>query len=518
VTTRQINEQLYSTIVDNTGEAIVVIQNQRIRFYNARAVELSGYSESEIQRLSWLNLIHQDDRELVLSECSRASYHKEHAGVYSIRIHDRDGHLKWLELHHKQIKWNGTDATLVFFRDITERKHLESQFLQAQKMEAVGRLAGGIAHDFNNFLMVILGNTELLEKEMLAQAADSTNVQVIRDAAEKASALTQQLLAFSRKQHLEPKAVNPNKLVNKMHRMLKPLVGENTEIIIRTDRRAGSIHADANQLEQVILNLAVNSKDAMEDGGRLVIATENICFSEESLRPKPEMRPGRYVMLSISDTGSGMDEATKCHLFEPFFTTKESGRGTGLGLATAYGIIKQSKGFIYVYSELGKGTTFKLYFPRIDNQPTENPVNTSHPEKIEGTERVLVLEDDAEVLNIIENLLQRKGYSVLTANSRETALAQSRLDPGSLDLLITDVGIPDANGREVWEEIKKGHPNSRVLFISGYPEDFVPLEDIGNGKRIFLQKPFGSETLLTRVREILNSDLVDSCSVTDHFC
>lgn len=518
MTTRQINEQLYSTIVDNTGEAIIVIQNQRIRFYNARAVELSGYSESEIQRLSWLNLIHPDDRELVLSECRRASYRKEPTGVYSIRIHDRDGHPKWLELHHKQIKWNGTDAALVFFRDITERKRLESQYLKAQKMETVGRLAGGIAHDFNNFLMVILGNTELLEKEMLAQCADSTNVQVIRDAVTKASALTQQLLAFSRKQHLEPIVINPNKLVNEMHRMLKRLVGENTEIIMRTDRRVGSIHVDANQLERVILNLAVNSKDAMENGGKLVIATENICFSDESLRPKPEIRPGRYVMLSISDTGSGMDEATKSHLFEPFFTTKETGRRTGLGLATVYGIIKQSKGFICVHSELGKGTTFKLYFPRIDNQPTENPVNTPHPQKLEGTERVLVLEDDAELLNIIKNMLQRKGYNVLTANSRETALAQSRLDPGSLDLLITDVGIPETNGREIWEEIKKGHPNSRVLFISGYPEDFVPLEDIGDVKRIFLQKPFGSEILLTRVREILDSDPVDSCSGTDHFC
>lgn len=519
VATRKTDEQLYSTIVDNTGEAILVIQNQRIRFCNARAVELSGYSETEIRRLSWLNLVHPDDREMVLSECGRASKRGENTGVYSLRIQDRDENPKWLELHHKQIAWNGEDATLVFFRDITERKRLESQFLQAQKMEAVGRLAGGIAHDFNNLLTVILGNTELLEKEMLAKSADSTNVQVIRDAAKKASALTQKLLAFSRKQHLEPKIINPNKLVEGMHRMLKRLVGENTEIIMRTDRRVGSIHADANQLEQVILNLVVNAKDAMEDGGKLVIATENVHFSEESLKPKPEMRAGRYIMLSISDTGSGMDEATKSHLFEPFFTTKESGRGTGLGLATVYGIIKQSKGHIYAYSELGKGTTFKLYFPRIDNQPTEDPVNMSHSLRIEGTERVLVLEDDAEVLSIIKSMLQRKGYTVLTANSGETALARSRLDPGSIDLLITDVGIPDLSCREVWEEIKKEHPNCRVLFISGYPEDFIPLEDIGNGKRIFLQKPFGSEILLTRVRDVLDSDLLASSSGgNDHFC
>jgi two-component system cell cycle sensor histidine kinase/response regulator CckA len=505
VATRRTDEQLYSAIVDNTGEAIVVIQNRRIRYCNKRAVELSGYSETELQRVSWLGFIHPDDRELVLAECSRASKRGESTGVYSIRIHDRDRNPKWLELHHKQILWKGTDTTLVFFRDITECKRLESQFLQAQKMEAVGRLAGGIAHDFNNFLTVILGYTELVEKEMLSQSVDPSNIQAIRETARKAAALTQKLLAYSRKQHLEPKVINPNRLVQGIERMLKRLVGENTEIIMKTDSTVGSIHADANQLEQVILNLAVNSKDAMEEGGKLIITAENVHFSDDSLRPKPEMRPGGYVMLSISDTGSGMDEATKSHLFEPFFTTKDSGRGTGLGLATVYGIVKQSKGFIYVYSELGKGTTFKLYFPRIYDQPAEKTVDVSHSQRLEGSERVLVVEDEQQVLGIIENMLTRKGYSVLTANSGQAAAARSELQPVPIDLLITDLGIPDMNGRKVWETVKKKHPNCRVLFISGYPEDFVPLEDIGDGQRVFLQKPFDSEILLTRVQEILSS-------------
>ena len=514
--TGKSNEQLNRAIAENTGEAILIIQSNRIRFCNAKAVEISGYTESEMRRLSGLDLIHPDDREMALSECDRSSKHKEHAGEYSIRIYDREGNPKWLELHQKQIPWNGTDATLVLVNDITDRKRLESQFLQAQKMEAVGRLAGGIAHDFNNFLTVILGYTELLEKEMVARCADSTNVQAIREAAKKASALTQKLLAFSRKQHLEPKIINLNKLIEGLQRMLRRLVGENTQVVVKTGRGAGSIHADANQLEQVILNLAVNSKDAMERGGKLVIATESVQFSEESLRPKPEMRPGRYVMLSISDTGCGMDKSTQSHLFEPFFTTKESGRGTGLGLATVYGIIKQSQGFIYVYSEVGKGTTFKLYFPRIDNKPTEKPAGKSHTQKLEGTERILVLEDEQQVLSIIENMLNRRGYSVLTAKSGEKAVAQSRVDPGSLDLLITDVGLPDMSGREVWEEIKKIHPSCRVLFISGYPEDFVPLQDIENGQRIFLQKPFGSQILLARMREIIDSSPVDNSSGNNH--
>ncbi len=514
--TGKSTEQLNRAIAENTGEAVIVIQRNKIRFCNAKAVEISGYPESELRHLSWLNLIHPDDRELGLWECDRSSKHKEHLGECSIRIHDREGNPKWLELRHEQIPWNGADANLVFVNDITEHKRLESQFLQAQKMEAVGRLAGGIAHDFNNFLTVILGYTELLEKEISARRAGTANVQAITEAAQKASSLTQKLLAFSRKQHLEPKIIDLNQLIEGMQRMLRRLVGENTEIVLKTRHRIGSIHADANQLEQVILNLAINSKDAMGQGGKLVVETDNVQFSEESLRPKPEMRPGRYVMLSISDTGCGMDRATQTHLFEPFFTTKERGRGTGLGLATVYGIIKQSKGFIYVYSEVGKGTTFKLYFPRIDIKPKEKSAGKSHDQKLEGTERILVLEDEQQVLSIIESMLNRRGYSVLTAKSGEKALAQSRVDPDSIDLLITDVGLPDMSGREVWEEIKKIHPNCRVLFISGYPEDFVALQDIENGQRIFLQKPFGSQILLARVREIMDSDPADNPSGNHH--
>jgi CheY-like chemotaxis protein len=243
----------------------------------------------------------------------------------------------------------------------------------------------------------------------------------------------------------------------------------------------------------------------MGEGGTLTITTENVHFPDESLSPQPEMRPGRYIMLSVSDTGSGMDEATRSHLFEPFFTTKETGKGTGLGLAMVYGIVKQSKGFIYVYSKTGRGTTVKLYFPRIDKKPIEIRVKDSSSQELRGTERILVLEDEQQVLSIIENMLTHRGYSVITASSGQAAAALSQHDSGPIDLLITDLGIPDMSGREVWTTIRKGHPNCKVLFISGYPEDFVALEDIGDGQKIFLQKPFGSESLLTRVREILSS-------------
>ena len=505
VSPRNVDDELYRTIVESSGEAIIIVHDGRIKFCNTRALDLSGYSRTEIRRLSWIDLIHPDDREVILSECKKSRQSEQPVSPYSFRIHDKQGTLKWLELNHEPIKRNGRNAVLAFISDITERKRLESQFFQAQKMEAVGRLAGGIAHDFNNLLTVILGYTELLEEEEFQKITVASNVQAIREAAQKASTLTQNLLAFSRKQRLEPKVIDLNELVDGMQSILKPLLGENIEIVKRPSPELAFVHADASQLEQVILNLAVNSKDAMEEGGKLIIATENVHFSEESLKPRLEMRPGRYVMLSLSDTGAGMDKEVKSHLFEPFFTTKESGRGTGLGLATVYGIIKQSNGFIYVYSEPGRGTTFKLYFPRIDEKPVESPTQAAPEEHLSGRETVLVVEDEQQVLDIIESMLKREGYTALTANSGEEAIAVSKQAGVSIDLLVTDVGIPGMNGSKVWEAVKRSHPDIQVLFISGYPEDFMPLQHIGDGKKIFLQKPFGSNALLRRVRDILDT-------------
>jgi len=507
IAARSAEDGLYRTIVESSGEAIIIVHDGRIEFFNTKALELSGYSRTEIRLLSWIELIHPDDREMMLSECNRSTLSEQRVSPHSFRIIDKQGTVKWLELNHEPIRWNGVNATLAFISDITERKRLEAQFLQAQKMEAVGRLAGGIAHDFNNLLTVILGYTELLEREELKNFVVTSNVQAIREAAQKASTLTQNLLAFSRKQRLEPKVINLNELVDGMQSILKRLLGENIEIVNRPGPELAFVHADANQLEQVILNLAVNSKDAMEQGGKLIIATENISFSEDSLKPRPEMRPGRYVMLSLSDTGAGMDKEVKSHLFEPFFTTKESGRGTGLGLATVYGIIKQSNGFIYVYSELGRGTTFKLYFPRIDEKPMESPTRAAPEEHLSGRETILVVEDEQQVLDVIESMLKDEGYAALTANSGEEAIAVSKKAGVSIDLLVTDVGIPDMNGSKVWQAVQSFHSDIQVLFISGYPEDFMPLQHIGDGKRIFLQKPFDSNTLLRRVREILDTPI-----------
>jgi two-component system cell cycle sensor histidine kinase/response regulator CckA len=494
-----VDEQLYRRIVESSREAIVLVHGRRIRYCNPRALELCGYSWEQLRRLSWPRLIHPDDRRTLFSKGGLAN----DAASRTVRMYDREGRLKWLELKLEAADWNGRSTLLVFASDVTESKRLEQQFIQAQKMEAVGRLAGGIAHDFNNFLTVILGYAELLEGAGGHTAGATENIQAIREAARKAAALTQGLLAFSRKQRLDPKIIDLNRLVEDIQPLLSRLVGESIAIVTKTAPELGLIRADAARIEQVILNLAANAKDAMESGGKLLMSTENVSFSGEVVKPGSELHIGPYVMLSISDTGSGMDERTMARLFEPFFTTKEKGRGTGLGLATAYGIVKQSGGFVYVYSEPGRGSTFKLYFPRIDEKPSQDAGPNSTEQEPAGSETILVVEDDRAVLNIVESMLERKGFTVLKAESGESAIALSKAS-AAIDLLITDVGIPDMSGRKVWESVNKTHPESRVLFISGYPEDFMALRDIGAGNRIFLQKPFGSEALGRRVRKILD--------------
>jgi len=500
------NENGYRTIIENAGEAVVIIRRGKIRFSNARARELSGYSADELSRIPCLELIHPDDREIVLAQYKKTLRNERAVNPYYFRMRNPGGQQRWSEISHRQIDWQGRKAVLAFVSDITERKHLEQQFFQAQKMEAVGRIAGGIAHDFNNILTVILGYTELLQNHAKEKGAEKPHIEAIREAAKKGSSLTQNLLAFSRKQLLEPKVIDLNSLITGMDSMLKRLLGESIELEKKLDRNLGSVHADSGQIEQVILNLAVNSKDAMEKGGRLVIETSNTKFANRSVQTKPEMPPGRYVMLTLSDTGTGMDEDTKSHLFEPFFTTKESGRGTGLGLATVYGTVKQSAGFIYVYSEPGQGTTFKLYFPRIDLKPTEISITATPRRRLGGTETILVLDDEQSLLKLIRSMLDRNGYRVLTASGAEEALSICRDCAEPIDLLIADIGIPGMNGRQVWEAVKKRYPQVRVLFISGYPQDFLSIRDISEGKHLFLQKPFGSETLLQRIRATLDQD------------
>ena len=388
--------------------------------------------------------------------------------------------------------------------DVTERRVLENQFRQAQKMEAVGRLAGGVAHDFNNLLMVISGYTEVLLENTEHHDNRYPKMEAIHQATERAAALTRQLLAFSRKQLLELKVVDVNLIVGDMERLLRPLIGENIELHTRLAKDLGRTRADAGQIEQVIMNLVVNSKDAMPDGGKITIQTGNVCLRNEDLRSEYNyIQPGSYVMLSVSDDGHGMDRETQARIFEPFFTTKEKGKGTGLGLSTVYGIIKQSGGYVLVQSEPGLGTTFKIYLPRVEEAAEPRGRAQVAQSQTTGTETVLLVEDEESVRQLVKETLEAKGYKVLEADNGETALhiADELKDP--LHMLITDVVMPGMSGRELSARLCANHPQTKVLYLSGYTEDAIIHEGALEPGTAFLQKPFTLQVLSRKVRDVL---------------
>src|SRR5438552_6113255 len=345
-------------------------------------------------------------------------------------------------------------------------------------MEAVGRLAGGVAHDFNNLLTVILSYSDLLLEDRPPDAPDREDIEQIRKAAVGASALTRQLLAFSRQQVLEPRVLDVNTVVASTEKMLTRLLGEDISLTASLAPALGAVKVDPGQLEQIIMNLAVNARDAMPHGGRLSIETANVDMDESYVRGHPVAHPGPYVMLAVSDTGIGMDAVTQARIFEPFFTTKEAGKGTGLGLATVYGIVKQSGGFIWVYSEPGHGTSFKIYLPRVD-EPVARAV--AAPEVVGGSETVLVVEDVAAVRAVAREMLERHGYTVLEAPDGETALRLAGQHPGVIRLLLADVVLPDVSGRQLADQLLELRPDMKVLFTSGYTDDAIVRPGVRTG-------------------------------------
>jgi PAS domain S-box-containing protein len=389
-----------------------------------------------------------------------------------------------------------------FARDITNQRQLETQLAQAQKMEAVGKLAGGVAHDFNNLLTVILSYSELLLEDLPAASGARDDVQQIRKAADGASALTRQLLAFSRQQVLQPRIVDLNATVSSLEKLLARVLRENIQLRSTLAADLGTVRVDPDQLEQVIMNLVVNARDAMPDGGQLTIETSNVELDRAYLEAHPMAAAGRYVMLAVTDTNTGMDADTQARIFEPFFTTKEAGKGTGLGLATVQGIVQQSGGFIWVYSEPRHGTCFKVYLPRTDAAVTT--ATESADEELGGHETVLVAEDVTAVRHVTRKMLERYGYRVLEAADGATAmrLVESFAEP--IDLLLTDVVMPDINGWDLAERLRKQRPALRVLFMSGYTDDAVVRHGILQDGNAYLQKPFTPVSLARKVRTVLD--------------
>jgi two-component system cell cycle sensor histidine kinase/response regulator CckA len=423
-----------------------------------------------------------------------------------------------------EVRWKRKDAAIITVRlsgravaggdepadvleaiaeDITERRVLEDQFRQAQKMEAVGRLAGGIAHDFNNLLMVISGYTEVLLDQLTLGHPLHGKAEAIQQASDRATTLTRQLLAFSRKQLLELKVIDVNAIVEDMERLLRPLIGEDIELTTQLSPSVGCTRADAGQLEQVIMNLVVNAKDAMPNGGKICIRTASVTL-DDSYRPENTfIKTGPYVMISVSDSGEGMDRETQARIFEPFFTTKEKGKGTGLGLSTVYGIIKQSGGYVFVQSELGRGTVFTIYFPRVD-EPSEalgaTPVALA---AAGGTETVLLVEDEDSVRQLVRETLESRGYRVLEAANGNAALALAANHSDAIHLVITDVIMPGLSGHELVHQLLPARPSIKVLYLSGYAQDAFPSTAAVDSQKTFLQKPFTLQSLSRKVREIL---------------
>ena len=386
------------------------------------------------------------------------------------------------------------------------RHALEEQLRTSQRMEAVGRLVAGVAHDFNNLLTVVLGTADFLLHETGPEDPRRAGLGEIRSAAERAAGLIRRLLAFSRQQVLEPRVLELNALVRELERLLQRIIGEDVELRIRLAPGLGTVRADPGQLEQVILNLAVNSRDAMPEGGRLTLETANVELDRAYAETHPSVRPGSYVMLAVSDTGVGMDAATRSRIFEPFFTTKSKDRGTGLGLATVHGIVNQSGGHIWLYSEPGKGTTFKIYLPRVDEPPAPAAAPVPADRALTGSETLLVVEDEQAVRALTRMTLEARGYRVLAAASAAEALELVASHPGPIPLVITDVIMPGMSGGELAERVAALRPEARVIFVSGYTDDTIAHHGVLDPGVHFLQKPFTLDALARKVREVLDAE------------
>lgn len=502
------SERRYRGLVEFSPDAMFISRANKIVFANKPCLKLfAALSPEQVLGKSILDFIHPDYHGLV-RERIRALESGKPVPLSEEKIVRLDGRLVDVEISASPFLEDGVPAVQIVCRDISDRKTLEAQFQQAQKMEAVGKLAGGVAHDFNNLLTVILGFSAFLEAQLPATDPMKGSILEIKKAGERAAHLTRQLLAFSRKAVVEPKVLDLNALVADTEKMLQRLIGEDIRLTATFDPALGRVRADAGQIEQVIVNLAVNARDAMPQGGELAIATRNVELGDDYAMLHPQVKPGRYVMLSVRDNGSGMSQETKAHIFEPFFTTKGPGKGTGLGLATVYGIITQSGGHLEVDTELGQGTSFNVYLPLVDVCRTTS--DSAFGTKIvpHGKETILIVEDEGEVRAVTRLALQALGYTVLEAVNGDQAIRVCERHGAPIHLLVTDVVMPGMGGQQVAERVAACKPGMRVLFVSGYTDDAVVRHGVLTSEVAFLQKPFTHASLGRKVREVLDQEPV----------
>ncbi|MHB8137900.1 MAG: PAS domain S-box protein [Smithellaceae bacterium] len=498
------SEERYRTIFESTATSnIIIAEDTTIIMANNNFASLCGYTKRELEgKMSWTVFIHKDDLEKM------KTYHKMRRNgsgsapsSYEFRLINRQGEVRNIFLNVAVIP--ETRESIASLIDLTERKQLETQLVQSQKMESVGRLAGGVAHDFNNMLSVIIGNTEMAMKKVRRSEPLYKALQDVLSAGIRSADLTRQLLAFARKQTVSPKVLDLNDTVAGMLKMLQRLIGENIELSWNPGYNLWKVKIDPSQVDQLLANLTVNARDAIEKTGRITIETSNMICDEAYCTDRPEWIPGEYVVLAVSDNGSGMEKETVANIFEPFFTTKKEGQGTGLGLATVYGIVKQNNGFINVYSEPGQGTTFRIYLPRDMDDNTEAIDGEPEMEVRGGTETVLIVEDEETVLKISKAILEVLGYKVLAAGGKDQALQLAREYNENIDLLLIDVVMPDMNGKELSERILAIKPGLKCLFMSGYTADVIARQGVLDKGVKFISKPFNLKDLAVKVREVL---------------
>ena len=532
VTTRQQaaealreSEEKYRLLVSNIPALVFKgYANWTVDFFDRKIEDLTGYRKEDFDSrvLKWSDLILPEDlpgAQQTLTEALKTN--KSYVREY--RIKAQDGRIIWIQERSQIICDAAGDLAYIsgVFYDISRTKETEealrqsqAQLLQAQKMEAVGRLAGGVAHDFNNLLTGIIGYAELLKMRLDPQDPHRREVEEIRKAGEKAASLTLQLLAFSRKQILKPKKLNLNTVVRDMEKLLQRLIGEDIYLVTNLEAGLGPVLADPGQIEQVVINLAVNARDAMPLGGKLTIETTNVELDGAYGYRDVNFQPGPYVMLAVSDNGEGMDEETLAHIFEPFFTTKGSNQGTGLGLSTVYGIVKQSGGYIWVYSEPKWGTTFKVYLPLATSGLEVEKSRPETPGYSQGWETILLVEDEEVVRELACAALQQNGYQVLMAGTPEQALAICEKVAGRIHLLLTDVVMPGMSGRQLAERLTSQYPEMKVLYISGYAENAISHHGVLDPGIAFLAKPFTPNGLASRVRKVLDMPTVAPAAIS----